>query len=843
MNRALRLPQARWLASLLCLALVGCPGDSVTPSREKNILLVVLDDVGVDRVAAYGLHPDAGPTPVIDALARQGVLFRRAYADPVCSPTRTTILSGRYASRTGIGTTILWGDSSSRIRQHVPDGETFIPALLPDDYRSAAIGKWHLSTLATGGYDAAIDHGFDEFRGAIAGLRGSYYSFPKTVADASGFANVVETRYATTVEVDDALDRIEAFGAQPWFVWLALHAPHSPWQPPPKKLHSFGDLRGSPAAVRYRAVLEAADGELGRLLSSMPPETLERTTVIIVGDNGTPGAAKTPPSRAENAKGKLYDGGTRVPLIISGAGVRSPGRVVEHPVNTVDLFPTVLGLAGAVPPETDGVSLIRYLKEPTAGPARRWVYTRRHGPNGFGPYAKYRRAAFDGRYKLILRGPDNPAVQLPPVEFLDLLADPDEKTNLAPDGTTEGLNDDELAAFRALEGVLASLDSVAAPSDSGPAEDLTLGEIEQLRTLGYAAWDENADESLRSVTVFDRGRASPGYDLYTNDVDEVYLQDLEGERVHTWRIPGKKFCEHAELLSDGSLAVVCTHESLVRLDWDSNVIWERPIAIHHDVASTRDGSFLVPFIESRNLHHGRIVKFDGIAEISPAGRSRPIWSSHARLEELQRYHPASALDSAAPLPPANKPQRRLDYYHLNSVEVLPDSALGRRDPRFRTGNLLICLRNVNLVLILDRDDLSVVWHWGTETLDAPHMPTLLENGNILIFDNGYDRGFSRVIELDPTTMDEVWSYEGEPRSEFFSDRRGSAQRLPNGNTLIAESQSGHVFEVTGDGTKVWEFWNPEIVDGKRKRIYRFIRLSRDFVEPLLDAGAARQGTP
>ena len=111
-----------------------------------------------------------------------------------------------------------------------------------------------------------------------------------------------------------------------------------------------------------------------------------------------------------------------------------------------------------MPPETDGVSLIRYLKQPAAGPARRWVYTRRHGPNGFGPYAKYRRAAFDGRYKLILRGPDNPAAQLPAVEFLDLLADPDEKTNLTPGETTEGLNDDELAAFRALEGVLASLD-------------------------------------------------------------------------------------------------------------------------------------------------------------------------------------------------------------------------------------------------------------------------------------------------------------------------------------------------------------------------------------------------
>ena len=114
---------------------------------------------------------------------------------------------------------------------------------------------------------------------------------------------------------------------------------------------------------------------------------------------------------------------------------------------------------------------------------------------------------------------------------------------------------------------------------------------------------------------------------------------------------------------------------------------------------------------------------------------------------------------------------------------------------------------------------------------------------LLVYDNGYHRGSSRVLELDPVTEAIVWSYESDPPESFFSNLRGSNQRLPNGNTLITESERGRVFEVSPEGEVVWEFWNPDVVDGRRKRIYRFMRLSRDFVEPLLDAGAARQGTP
>jgi len=199
----------------------------------------------------------------------------------------------------------------------------------------------------------------------------------------------------------------------------------------------------------------------------------------------------------------------------------------------------------------------------------------------------------------------------------------------------------------------------------------------------------------------------------------------------------------------------------------------------------------------------------------------------------ERHHGPSDLDE----PAAGQMAKVLyDYHHLNTLEILPDTPLGREDRRFRAGNYLVCLRNVHTIAVLDQDDHGVTWSWGPGELDMPHMPTMLPDGRVLLFDNGRGRGFSRVLELDPASEAIVWSYEGTPRESFFSALRGGVQRLENGNTLICESERGHVFEVTPDGEIVWDFWNPEIVDGKRKRIYRFHRLPAERVEPFLEKG-------
>jgi hypothetical protein len=175
-----------------------------------------------------------------------------------------------------------------------------------------------------------------------------------------------------------------------------------------------------------------------------------------------------------------------------------------------------------------------------------------------------------------------------------------------------------------------------------------------------------------------------------------------------------------------------------------------------------------------------------------------------------------------------------DYYHLNTVEVLPDTKLGAKDRRFQRGNYLICLRNADLILILNKKTKDIVWSWGPGVLDWPHMPTMINNGNILIFDNGPHRTYSRVIEINPATGSIVWEYRANIPENFYSKWRGSNQRLLNGNTLICESENGRVFEVTRDGEIVWEFFNPEIRDEKRQLIYRMMRVPTEKVESWLE---------
>jgi hypothetical protein len=129
--------------------------------------------------------------------------------------------------------------------------------------------------------------------------------------------------------------------------------------------------------------------------------------------------------------------------------------------------------------------------------------------------------------------------------------------------------------------------------------------------------------------------------------------------------------------------------------------------------------------------------------------------------------------------------------------------------------------------------MEILWAWGEGELEWPHHPTMLPGGNILIFDNGTQRGASRVIEFSPVTETIEWQYAGAPPASFFTATRGSAQRLPNGNTLICEGDRGRCFEVTKGGEVVWEWYNPHIEEERRVQVYRMMRYPPGLIEPLL----------
>ena len=346
-------------------------------------------------------------------------------------------------------------------------------------------------------------------------------------------------------------------------------------------------------------------------------------------------------------------------------------------------------------------------------------------------------------------------------------------------------------------------------------------ELEQLQALPYVQWSQQKEESSRiAVTRFDRTRAYSGYNLYTNDVRLAYLMDMSGQRLHTWDLGRKKKCEYVLPLQNGELLGVCMGQGIWKVDWNSNVIWKNRMFVHHDVEPLPDRTFWTIRREFNRPYKSRKVIFDSLQRLSADGELMEKWSTFEHLTELQRWHAPSPLEK----PPKEASPKKYDYYHLNTVKVLPENPYGRSDKRFQTGNILICLRNVNLIAILDSKTMKVVWGFGTNVLDWPHMPVMLSSGNILVFDNGLHRKYSRVVEINPVSKQIVWSYEAKPQTGFYSGLQGSAQRLPNGNTLICESARGHVFEVDPKGKIVWDFWNPEMKDGRRKTIYRFLRI-------------------
>jgi len=331
------------------------------------------------------------------------------------------------------------------------------------------------------------------------------------------------------------------------------------------------------------------------------------------------------------------------------------------------------------------------------------------------------------------------------------------------------------------------------------------------------------------LRALDLEHASPGFTLFAPHFVEnrtVYLIDLEGNVVHTWDMPyppgmSGYLTDRGTLFYNGRTPEQSFLSrfpfkggAVLEADWNGKVLWEiRYPDHHHHGILLRNGNVLlhclgqVPGDIARRVSGGMVERSmqsgayaprpdseadkmysDYLAEVTRAGQTVWEWRTWEYLDPVTD----GIAEIQAP---------RTLWAHGNSVQELPD------------GDILASYRPTSTVIRISRKTGKILWKLGPPTVAGQHAPTLLANGNILIFDNGVHRlddpmPYSRVIEVNPATKEIVWKYQDKPAWNFFSPRMGIAQRLPNGNTLITESSFGRFFEVTTEGELVWEYVNP-----------------------------------
>ena len=430
------LGRAAAAAAATQLALGAKPVAAPTSARP-NLVLILADDLGYGDLGCYGA-PDL-KTPNADRLAAEGVRFENAYANcPVCSPTRAALLTGRYPELVGVPGVIRTHRDNSWGRL-VPDAR-LLPALLgPLGYASALIGKWHLGLASP---STPNERGFGHFHGFLGDMMDDYYSHRR-----HGI-NYMRHNAETIEPEGHATDLFSGWAcewlrrqrpAQPFFLYLAYNAPHTPIQPPPDWLAKVKQREpGIPERrAKLAALIEHMDDGIGRVLKCLADTGLDKDTLVVfVSDNGgdLAAGARNGPLRA--GKGTLYEGGIRVPLVARWPDRIEPGTRSERTVVTMDLFPTLVEAAGgSVEHEIDGASFLpALLGRPQPEPERDLFFGRREG----GPFK-------GGTVECIRRGDWKLLRPMPgrPLELYNLKADPQEARNLAE---TEPVKLEELSA-------------------------------------------------------------------------------------------------------------------------------------------------------------------------------------------------------------------------------------------------------------------------------------------------------------------------------------------------------------------------------------------------------------
>lgn len=299
--------------------------------QKPNILLVIADDLGVDVLNGYHSEGIFPTTPTLDSLRATGITFENVFSAPKCTPSRAAILSGKYGIKTGVQ-----GTPGNLDLEHTSLFKA-LEVATDNSYADAVIGKWHISQPVDNFHP--LDHGADYFMGLMGAAPTDYYAWQKT----ENGVTTTEESYMTSTITDASIDWINNQEDKPWFLWLAHSAPHVPFHVPPDHLYTVSSTQSN--FGKYLAMIESVDAELNRLLNSIPEDIRENTLIIFIGDNGTPGNVLQG-YPVGHGKSTVYQGGIRVPMIISGKGVTRAGEREEALIHFTDLYATILEIAG-----------------------------------------------------------------------------------------------------------------------------------------------------------------------------------------------------------------------------------------------------------------------------------------------------------------------------------------------------------------------------------------------------------------------------------------------------------------------------------------------------------------
>jgi arylsulfatase A-like enzyme len=429
--------------SVLAICAAVRPAVSQDAAQRPNIVYIVADDLGW---ADVGFNGSDIKTPALDQLAQGGARLSQFYVQPMCTPTRAALMTGRYPLRYGLQTLVIPASMSYGL----PTDEWLLPQALKEaGYSTGIIGKWHLGHAKRLFWP--MQRGFDYQYGAQLGEI-DYYTH-KMGGRIDWYRNnkpVDEKGYVTTLIGDDAvrfIDRQKA--AQPFFLYLAFTAPHTPFQAPQEYLDRYKHI-SDPNRRIYAAMIAAMDDQIGRVVEALDKRGLRQNSLIIFhSDNGGNQSAHLAgesevkgPLPASNApyrggKGDLYEGGTRVASLMNWPGKIKPG-VVDQMIHVVDNYVTLTKLAGASTSKSkplDGLDMWPTISQGKPSPRKEIVYN----------VESFRGAVRQGDWKLVWK-----TILPSKIELFNLAQDPYEKINVAEQ------NPDKVRELQARIGVLSS---------------------------------------------------------------------------------------------------------------------------------------------------------------------------------------------------------------------------------------------------------------------------------------------------------------------------------------------------------------------------------------------------